>query len=194
MERRHGNQSSLLACPAALYNLKPAVWPDRRGSLTTIMGPMRSFCGQRTFLNATVGFLLVLGGAGCAAVDDLSASLSKEWARLTGPKAPSPAEPKSPDGALANTAQLVPQKLIGLDQQEVKELLGTATRTREVAPAVVWEYRQKACALDIFFYLDLASQRFRALAYDMKSADGNEDRTLALCLHHFRERDRGGKG
>jgi hypothetical protein len=177
-----------------MYNLKPAVWPDRQGSRTAIVGPMRSFCGQRTFLNATVGFLLVLGGAGCAAVDDLSATLSKEWARLTSPKVPSTAKQKLLDGASANTAQLVPQKLIGLDQQEVKELLGTATHTREVAPAVVWEYRQKACALDIFFYLDLASQRFRALAYDMKSADGNEDRTLALCLYHFRERDRGGKG
>lgn len=136
---------------------------------------------------------MVLVVAGCAAVDDLSVTLSKEWARLTGPSAP-PEEQKSPEAVSAGTLQLVPQKLIGLDQQEVRDLLGAATRTREVPPAVVWEYRLKACALDVFFYLDLAKQRFRALAYDMKSADGNEDRTLALCLHQFRERERGRKG
>lgn len=150
--------------------------------------------GHRKFLNAIAGLFLALGGAGCEAVDDLSVTLSNEWTRLTGPKTPLATEQKPPDGAPADTAQLVPQKLVGLDQREVKDLLGTATRTREVPPAVVWEYRVKACALDIFFYLDLASQRFRALAYDIKSADGNEDRTLSLCLHKFRQREHGGKG
>jgi len=139
------------------------------------------------------GFLFAFGGAGCAAVDDLSATLSKEWARLTNTKPPPPAEPKPSVGPSTETAQLAPRILIGLDQREVTELLGAATRTREVPPAVVWEYRMPACALDIFFYLDLASQRFRALAYDMKSADGNEDKTLSICLNQFKQRERGRK-
>jgi hypothetical protein len=32
---------------------------------------------------------------------------------------------------------------------------------------VVWTYGSAGCGLDIFFYLDLASQTFKALTYEM---------------------------
>ena len=146
------------------------------------------------FLNAAIGFLFAFSAAGCEAVDDLSATLSEGWSRLTAPDAASPATPESPKEAPVKTAGLVPQKLIGLDQRQVQDLLGVANRTREVSPAVVWEYRTKGCGLDVFFYLDLASQRFRALAYDIKRTDGSDDRTLAFCLDLIKEQKGGGKG
>ena len=146
-----------------------------------------------TLLNVVAGFLLALGGAGCQAVDDLSATVSDGWSRLMGPTAPQTVKPAPAEEKLPKTAQLVPRKLIGLDQREVTDLLGPAIRTREVPPAVVWEYRLNACALDVFFYMDLTSKRFRALAYDMKSADGKQDKSLALCLDRIREQSRGGK-
>lgn len=150
---------------------------------------------KRPFLlNVLAAFFLALGGAGCQAVDDLSVSVSEEWSRLMGRDAQQTAKPAPPEEKLPKTAQLVPQRLIGLDQREVTDLLGPAIRAREVSPAVVWEYRLSTCALDIFFYLDLASQRFRALAYDMRSADGKEDKSLAFCLDRIREQNRVGKG
>lgn len=149
---------------------------------------------KRPFLlNVLAAFFLALGGAGCQAIDDLSVSVSEGWSRLMGPTAPQTAKPAPTEEMIPKTAQLVPQKLIGLDQREVTDLLGPAVRTREVPPAVVWEYRLNACALDVFFYMDLASKRFRTLAYDMKSADGKQDKSLALCLDRIREQSRGGK-
>lgn len=144
-------------------------------------------------LTVVACFLFAFAGAGCQAVDELSATVSEGWSRLTGPDTRQAPKPAPTEQNLPKTAQLVPQRLIGLDQREVTDLLGPAIRTREVPPAVVWEYRLDACALDIFFYLDLANKRFRALAYDMKSADGKEGKALALCLDRLKEKNRGGK-
>ena len=61
-----------------------------------------------------------------------------------------------------------PQKLVGLSQEETRHLIGNPSAMRDEPPAVVWSYGSSGCGLDIFFYLDLASQTFKALTYDLK--------------------------
>ena len=60
-----------------------------------------------------------------------------------------------------------PARLVGLTQDQTRALIGPPTSVRSEPPAVVWTYGSAGCGLDIFFYLDLASQTFKALTYEM---------------------------
>ena len=77
--------------------------------------------------------------------------------------------------------RLNPNKLVGLDEREVIRLLGQPERVRSKPPATVWSYTVKKCTLDVFFYLDLASERFRVLAYEVNSTRGSEE-MKRVCL------------
>lgn len=92
---------------------------------------------------------------------------------------PPPAKPAVPGG----TRALTPPALVGMSEDEIFQLLGQANTRREEPPATIWEYRSRDCALDLFFYMDMESKRFRALAYDVSTTDGAKgDRALSLCL------------
>jgi hypothetical protein len=61
-----------------------------------------------------------------------------------------------------------PEKLVGLSQDETRRLFGNPSAMRDEPPAVIWTYGSAGCGLEISFYLDLASQTFKALTYDLK--------------------------
>lgn len=61
--------------------------------------------------------------------------------------------------------------LLGLDFTGVRELLGTASFEEIQAPATVWTYSGRGCVLSIFFYPHVDGGEFRALTYDVRSAD-----------------------
>lgn len=87
---------------------------------------------------------------------------------------------------------LSPAQLVGLGQEEAVQLFGPASGVREVPPATVWEYRTDGCALDLFFYMDVANKRYRSLAYDLKPSDGiNADAATDFCLDRLRNRRNG---
>ena len=71
--------------------------------------------------------------------------------------------------AMAAPAKLDPETLMGLDQRQTKRLLGVPITMEEQSPAKVWSYANGACTLKVFFFMDLSSQDFRALSYDVKS-------------------------
>ncbi|WP_448188159.1 hypothetical protein [Azospirillum sp. sgz301742] len=71
--------------------------------------------------------------------------------------------------AMAAPAKLEPEALMGLDQRQTKRLLGVPAAMEEQSPAKVWSYANGACTLKVFFFMDLSSQDFRALSYDVKS-------------------------
>jgi len=74
---------------------------------------------------------------------------------------------------------------------EMVRLLGTADTLREEPPATVWGYRSATCTLDLFFYMDMESRSFRALAYDVSTTDGVKgDRALNACLKQIMDRRR----
>lgn len=80
---------------------------------------------------------------------------------------------------------LDPERLLGLTQEETRRLMGTPGGVREEPPAVVWTYASAGCGLDVFFYMDLANQAFRALAYDLKPK-GRSGLAGGACLASLR--------
>jgi hypothetical protein len=83
--------------------------------------------------------------------------------------APGAASP--PDAPAANSSLPKASELIGLDQPEATRLLGATAEQFEKPPAMVWRYKNTTCELDLFFYLDLRSNRMRTLHYAVKGND-----------------------
>jgi len=69
----------------------------------------------------------------------------------------------------ANRETLVdPARLVGLTGKNLRRILGKEASSREEPPARIWHYHNDKCAADFFFYLDLESQSFRVVTYDIK--------------------------
>lgn len=86
--------------------------------------------------------------------------------------------------ALAATGKIDPEALVGLDQPQTRRLLGVPVSTEEEAPAKVWRYAKGACSLKVFFFMDMTTQDFRALSYDMKSSENVPD-VDQRCFAHL---------
>ncbi|HLI12294.1 MAG TPA: hypothetical protein VKY65_11905 [Alphaproteobacteria bacterium] len=78
-----------------------------------------------------------------------------------------------------------PAKLVGLSEDEMRQLIGSPLTVRDEPPAVVWGYGSSGCGLEVFFYMDLASQTFRALTYDLKPK-GPRGLAGSACLASLR--------
>jgi len=63
---------------------------------------------------------------------------------------------------------MAPERLVGKTEDDIRRLIGEPVNVREEPPAVVWSYSSAGCGLSVFFYMDLASQTFRALTYELK--------------------------
>ena len=81
-----------------------------------------------------------------------------------------------PDAPATHSRLTHASELVGLDQPEVTRLLGAAAEQFERPPAMVWRYKNATCELDLFFYLDLRSNRLRTLHYAVKGDGGNPAR------------------
>lgn len=103
------------------------------------------------------------------------------------PAAPTPAA--APPSALPDqvaslpTERLEPEALVGLDQTQTTRLLGAPAATEEEAPARVWRYARGGCTLKVFFFMDMTSQDFRALSYDMTSSHNVPDDDQRCFAH-----------
>lgn len=91
---------------------------------------------------------------------------------------PAPVQPPSAPAPAAPVPRL--DRLIGLNQPEVAQLLGEPKSRAEAPPATIWRYDGSDCALDVYFYLDLQSQAMRALHYEVRSHDAAE-RSAQRC-------------
>jgi len=92
--------------------------------------------------------------------------------------APLPVLPprERPDQAIA------PERLVGMSEADIERLIGAPAGIREEPPAVVWSYSSMHCGLNVFFYMDMASQTFRALTYELKpSAPGGLSGSACLA-------------
>ena len=91
---------------------------------------------------------------------------------------PAPAQPPKPKPKPVDLARATPsaklERIFGLSLRETQELLGTPYLQTEMPPAKVLAYEGKTCTLNVFFYLDLDSGRYHALAYEIKGGDGSE--------------------
>lgn len=84
-----------------------------------------------------------------------------------------------------NVERIKPKTLVGMTRDQVKSLIGQPVKVADRPPATVWSYRTTGCALEVFFYLDVASKKFRALTYELKGDKGVEI-SPNLCLGQIR--------
>ena len=66
-----------------------------------------------------------------------------------------------------------PEQLIGLDERGVEMILGPPGTEREVPPAKIWQYSVIDCVISVYFYLNLESQAFQALRYEIVPRPGS---------------------
>jgi hypothetical protein len=60
-----------------------------------------------------------------------------------------------------------PNTLVGLDPSAVGRILGRPSESHEEAIMIRWTYFGQNCALDVYFYSDIATGSFRALKYNI---------------------------
>ena len=74
-----------------------------------------------------------------------------------------------------------PQRLVGLDFDGTKALLGDPAARMEQPPAKVWAYAGGGCMFSVFFYPSVDDQVFRVLAIEVTdeavAAGATEDQT-----------------
>ncbi|MEW5726206.1 MAG: hypothetical protein AB1918_00125 [Pseudomonadota bacterium] len=79
-----------------------------------------------------------------------------------------------------------PAELKGLSPIQVKAVLGKPMFTRRDAPAEIWQYRGRACTLDLFLYDDSAGQKVAHYAVRSVNAVGEKE-----CLDELMAGSRG---
>jgi hypothetical protein len=72
--------------------------------------------------------------------------------------APVPAAADAQDAARPDGEAADPSRLKGLSPPQVHSVLGKPVFTRRDAPAEIWQYRGRACTLDLFLYDEGGSQ------------------------------------
>ena len=87
-------------------------------------------------------------------------------------------------------ALIEPDTLVGLSPVEVRDLIGRPVTVADRAPARIWSYRSRECAVDVFFYLDVGSSTFRALTLDLKDSRGKATRA-PHCLRSIQAMNHG---
>ncbi len=147
-------------------------------------------------LSGAICLALAVVLPGCAALEQMATSWTADEApavtleeiapseleRGVAPAAPAAvppaAQPPRPRPKPIDLARDPPsaklKRLFGLSIQEAQVLLGTPYLQTEMPPAKVLAYDGKDCTLNVFFYLQLDSDRYRALAYEIKGGDGSE--------------------
>ena len=64
-------------------------------------------------------------------------------------------------------AEADPERLVGLDFDAAKALLGDPAATHEEPPAEVWAYEGGVCSFNLFFFPSVDDKVFRVLAYQV---------------------------
>ncbi len=74
-----------------------------------------------------------------------------------------------------------PDRLVGLDRDGVLDLLGRPALEEEAAPAKVWVYNGKSCALHVFFYPEITTKEFEVLTYEIRNVEADEN-ARRVCI------------
>ena len=108
-----------------------------------------------------------------------------------------PRTPTQPDGtALGQSSSTASPKagdggtsvnLIGLDEQQLRALLGPPAAEEDRPPAKIWRYRKGGCSLNLSLYPDVQTRKFGTLTYEVKS-DDNTDEGKRACLADIQPR------
>ena len=80
--------------------------------------------------------------------------------------------------------EIEPESLIGADPIKAVRLLGAPDEVREEPPATVWAFREGECQVELYFYLDLESERLKTLGYEIYAPEDTAD-SRQLCLNRL---------
>ncbi len=95
---------------------------------------------------------------------------------LAAPSAPAQNPPPVPPPGL----NVDPRQLISLTTREVRIKLGDPTFRRVDRPSLIWQYRGRACILDVFLYRDGTDYRVTQVAVRSNTLARHEARTLRV--------------
>ena len=62
--------------------------------------------------------------------------------------------------------------IVGYSEEEVAGLLGAPNHVHEEPPATIWQYSKDGCQLDIYLYMDMSTESFRVLTYELLNTAG----------------------
>ncbi len=99
------------------------------------------------------------------------------------PSRPSAAPPlprRKPEAISELTlAEADPERLVGLDFDATKALLGDPAAKHEEPPAEIWAYQGGICSFSLFFYPSVDDKVFRVLAYQVTKETPPSGKTTA---------------
>jgi hypothetical protein len=170
-----------------------------------MLAAMRYYRGVRTISDSGLGrsgarfiaaglCLVALASTSACSLTEPPRQSPEQTAAVSPAQPPPVAVPVAPEGRPQPVArpapepfpmQLDPGILIGLAPEQVEVMMGQAIATREEPPASVWVYRSGECALEVFFYPEVATKKPRALAYTVGGKD-QSDAAKQECFARIR--------
>ena len=84
-----------------------------------------------------------------------------------------------------DTATSPSEAIIGLSEREITDLFGQPAQVRDEPPATVWRFAAGDCELELYLYMDMATEAFRALSYELKRS-GLPAKVEEACLAQLR--------
>ncbi len=120
-----------------------------------------------------VAVLAILTLSACTPVDTMiDRWFSPETATAAKPAVGSAAAPPVPRRRPEAISEVTlagadPQRLVGLDFDATKALIGDPAARMEQPPAKVWAYASSGCVFSVFFYPGVSDQVFRVLTIEV---------------------------
>jgi len=100
--------------------------------------------------------------------EDAAAGDTRAASSAPQPSAPPPLPRRKPEALSELTlAEADPERLVGLDFDATKALLGDPAAKHEEPPAEIWAYEGGICSFNLFFYPSVDDKVFRVLAYEV---------------------------
>ena len=119
----------------------------------------------------SVAVLAILTLSACAPIDSMIERVfapEVEARPTVGVAVPPPLPRRKPEVVSKLTlTDADPQRLVGLDFDGTKALLGDPAARMDQAPAKVWAYAGGGCMFSVFFYPSIDDQVFRVLAIEV---------------------------
>jgi hypothetical protein len=128
-----------------------------------------------------------------AAPNTQTAAATPDSAASTDSSTPAETPPAALETAPSTpvSAADVPSDIVGMDSLAIEQSLGQPESRRDVPPAVVWQYANDACGLDVWLYRDLQSGALRALFVEVKG-DDRTDQRRQFCIKQLALQSAGG--
>lgn len=86
----------------------------------------------------------------------------------------------SPDQPSSNLPDV--ESIVGYPEEELRRLLGEPSLIEERPPAFTWQYASETCTLDLTFFLEVGTNTYRVLSYDLKTSREDTSDVDRRCL------------